>query len=428
MAFRNGGQGVESYLRAPITVSIDQLYPDPNNPRLALEDAPGYSDAGPLFDGDTRARIFDELGRDAYSVDSLVQAIVGQGWMPIDNIIVWHHPSVGDRYVVVEGNRRRVALEHIRTTEAEKARRKLERMERRASSYPKAEIDTQKEVVARLERVVKDTNNLQVLPIDADSVEELEHKLPRVLAVRHITGAKEWGNYAEDIWLLNRYYQLFTDKHGDRMDPFWDPSVIGRVSDEASLSTTRAKRQLKAASWFSRFRANWEDQLPEGEEFSKTDYYLFENISRKPWLRLQFGISEEDLTIPVGAEEVLFKWVFRHPRGRTADENPNVFYRHENVLLWDQMKRYDDKHGTGFAGRFDVSNPEDAPTMQEVEAEYLAHKAGRKPSAIIDDLLQRLNDITADKLATEGEILRAQLVQLRDQADMFIKMIDAAEA
>jgi len=46
----------------------------------------------------------------------------------------------------------------------------------------------------------------------------------------------------------------------------------------------KAKRQLKAASWYSRhFRAEWEDSLPAGEDFRKSDYYLFENISRKPW-------------------------------------------------------------------------------------------------------------------------------------------------
>ncbi|GGO13383.1 hypothetical protein [Micromonospora parathelypteridis] len=419
---------MENYLRGSIMVPIDQLYPDPNNPRLALPDAPGYEDPGQLFDSNTRRQIFEELGTGAYDVDTLVQAILGQGWMPIDNIIVWHHPKDSDRCVVVEGNRRRLALERIRTTELDKARRKLERMLKRASTYPKATIDEQREFVVRLERIVKDTNELQVLPIDADSVEELEHKLPRVLAVRHITGAKEWGNYAEDVWLLNRYHQLFVDKHGEQADPFWDSSVIGRVSDEASLSATRAKRQLKAASWFSHFRAEWEENLPDGEEFGKTDYYLFENISRKPWVRQQLGISEDDLSIPPDGEDVLFKWIFRHPRGRTADDNPNVFYRHENVLLWDQLKRYDEKQGTAFAARFDVTNPDDAPTMQEVEAEYLAHKAGRKPNAVIDELLRRLSELTAEKLATEGQILRAQLVQLRDQADMFLKMIDAAEA
>ena len=213
------------------------------------------------------------------------------------------------------------------------------------------------------------------------TVEELEHKLPRVLAVRHITGAKVWGNYAEDIWLLNRFHQLFEDKHG-KAAAFWDPEVIQRVGDEASLSEVKAKRQLKAASWFSHFRAEWEDNLPDGEEFKRTDYYLFENISRKPSVRQRLSVDDNALNLPAETEKVLFQWVFSQPRPGTADDNPNVFYRHENVLLWDQMKRYDDDNGTAFASRFDVENPDDAPTMHEVEAEWLMHKARSKPHAL----------------------------------------------
>jgi hypothetical protein len=419
---------VEVYMRDPVRVPISLLYPDPNNPRLALEDAPGYGDPTGLFKEETRKRIFEELGEAAYDVQSLVEAIIGQGWMPIDRIIVWPHPHDSGRHVVLEGNRRRLALERIRGSELDKARRKLGRMKAKPAAYPTQHVEEQQALVAHLERIVADTDELEVVPINAATVDELEHKLPRVLAVRHITGAKEWGNYAEDLWLLNRYHQLFTDKHGSSARPFWDPEVIGRVADEASLTAVKTKRQLKASSWYSHFRAEWEDSLPADEEFGPTDYYLFENISRKPWVRQRLGIDDEALALPPEAEAVLFKWVFAQPRGKTADDNPNVFYRHENVLLWDQMKRYDDDHSTAFAARFDVENPDDAPTMHEVEAEWLMHKARRKPHALLDDLLRRLSDLTAETLATEGRVLRAQLEQLREYADKYIKMIDAAEA
>ena len=419
---------METYLREPIKVPIEKLYPDPNNPRLALKDAPGYSNPAALFDEETRKRIFEELGEAAYDVQTLVEAIVGQGWMPIDRMIVWTHPDDGDRYVVVEGNRRRLALDRIRGPELDKARRKLERMQAKPATYPAQQIEEQQRVVAHLERIVADTADLEVVPINAVTVSELEHKLPRVLAVRHITGAKMWGNYSEDLWLLNRYHQLFADKHGPGAGLSWDAEVIGRVGDEASLTMTKAKRQLKAANWYSNFRAEWEDSLPAGEEFRKTDYYLFENISRKPWVRQQLGIDDNDIALPPDAEAVLFKWVFAKPRGKNADDNPNVFYRHENILVWVQMKQYDDQNGTAFAARFDPENPDDAPTMHEVEAEWLMHKARRKPHAVLDDLLRRLGDLTADTLATEGRVLRAQLVQVREHADKYIKMIDAAEA
>jgi hypothetical protein len=409
-----------------VEVALDQLWPDPNNPRLGLEEAPGYSDPAKLFDAPTRDKIFVELGEAAYNVDDLVAAIVGQGWMPIDNIIIWEHPDDGERRVVVEGNRRRLALERIRTDLLPKEKRKLERMQAKASTFPKSQLEAQEQLVKRLERIVKSTEKLPVVRIAADSVEELERKLPRILAVRHISGTKDWGNYAQDLWLLHRYQQLFEDKHGGA-GIFWDDEVIGRVADEATLGKMKAKWQLKAANWFSHFRAEWEDQLPEGEEFQKTDYYLFEQISRKPWVRQQLGVEDSSMVLPEQAEKALFEWDFKLPRGKTADDNPNKFFRHENITLWDQMNRYDQDNGTSFALRYDVENPEDAPPMNELHAAYLTHKAQRKPHAVIDELLQRLSDLTAEQLATEGQIFRVQLERLRDEATTFLKMIEAAE-
>lgn len=195
---------METYLRREISVPIEKLYPDPNNPRLAMDESPGYQNVAGLFDETTRKRIFEELGDSAYDVDGLVEAVVGQGWMPIDRIIVWQHPDDQERYVVVEGNRRRLALERVRGAELDKARKKLARMQGKSTTYPAQQVEQQQELVTHLEAIMADTNTLAVVPINAATVEELEHKLPRVLAVRHITGAKEWGNYAEDLWLLNR--------------------------------------------------------------------------------------------------------------------------------------------------------------------------------------------------------------------------------
>jgi hypothetical protein len=393
-----------------------------------MEDAPGYADASTLFDEETRKRIFEELGESAYDIGGLAEAIIGQGWMPIDNIIVWPHPDDSERYVIVEGNRRRLALDRVRGAELDKARKKLERMHAKPSTYASHQIEEQEAAVAHLEQIVRDTDELAVVPIDATTIEELEHKLPRVLAVRHITGAKMWGNYAEDLWLLQRYRQLFEDEHGASTPLYWDPQLIGRVGEEASLSRTNATRQLKSASWYSHFRAEFEDELPEGEAFDKDDYYLFENISKKPWIRQQLGIDDNALEIPPEGEDVLFKWVFKHPRPNDSDDNPNVFYRHENILVWAQMKQYDDKNNTTFASRFDPTNPDDAPTMHEVEAEWRMHKVTKKPHAVLDELLRRLSELTAETLATEGRVLRVQLEQLRDHADKYVKMIDAAEA
>jgi hypothetical protein len=416
---------METYLRPAIDVPFESLYFDPNNPRLAPDDPPGYEDVEKLFDPDLQ----DFLGKrveEEFGIDELMQAVIGNGWMPIDAIVVWEHPDGTQRNVVLEGNRRTVTLRKIRER-LPKEQNKLERMRSGRARVAQHDLRAQERLVEILERIIADTATISVLPLDAANQTELEHKLPRVLGIRHIAGPKGWGNYAEDLWLLQRYGQLFEDEFPDQ-DPRWEPSIIARVADEASLGKTKAKRQLMAASAFSHFKAEFEDLLPAEEEFRSGDYYLFENIVRKPWLREQFGLSENDLHLPEDREGVLFEWVFKLPRPRRAEDNENVFYRHENVVLWEKIKRYDDDHGTAFATRFDVENAETAPRMREVEADYLAHMARKKPGDVLENLLNHLGTITEATIEEEGVFLEQQLKRLDKRLQLLLRMITAAEA
>lgn len=415
---------MESFLRKPITVPFDSLYLDPNNPRLALDDPPGYEDVAKIVDAELQKTLEQKI-EEVYQVDALEQAIFGQGWMPIDNIVVWTYPNHPDRHVVVEGNRRTVALRRIRTR-LSRERDRLGRMKDGRKRHAPHDITEQEQTVEKFERIVADTNKLTVVPLDADTVDELKRKLPRVLAVRHVTGAKEWGSYAEDLWLLTRYGHLFEVSRPGQ-DLRWDSALITQVANEASLGSPLTKRKLLAASCFSHFKGEFEDELPKEESFEPSDYYLFENIVKRPWLRTRFDLGEDDLRIPDDRQRTIFAWVFKQLRGKTADENPNVFYRHENVLLWDQMRRYDDKNSTAFAQRFDVTDPDSAPRMHEVEADYLAHKARRRPADVLEQLLQQLSDLSAEALMTQGAFLKAQLERLGQRTEGLLRMIAAVE-
>jgi hypothetical protein len=413
---------MEKFLRKPIQVPFESLYLDPNNPRLRADEPPGYDNPKKLFDSGLQAELEATI-EDVYNVADLQVAIESQGWMPIDNILVWTYPKYEDRHIVLEGNTRTVALRRIRAR-LPREREKLGKMKEGRKRYAPHDLTEQEELVGQLERVVADTATLTVVPLEADSIEELNQKLPRVLAVRHIIGVKGWGNYAEDLWLLTRYEDLFErERPGDKME--WDKGIIERVAHEASLGYTKARRQLQAASCYSHFKVKFEDELPEGDEFDADDYYLFENIVKKPWLRTQFELTEAGLSIPAERERTLFDWIFKLPRGRTADDNPNIFYRHENVLVWEQMQRYDQQHHTAFAARFNVEEPDSAPRMREVEAEYLAHKASRKPSDIIDGLLRALNGLDAGTMVSEGSFLKAQLKSLQGHTAKILKMIES---
>src|SRR5438045_2466044 len=100
---------METFLKKRISVPFTSLYLDPNNPRLAIDKPPDYSDPKRLFDKKLQAELEDRI-ESVYPVDDLRQAIVAQGWMPIDSIVVWDHPSLKGPYIVLEGNTRTIAL------------------------------------------------------------------------------------------------------------------------------------------------------------------------------------------------------------------------------------------------------------------------------------------------------------------------------
>jgi len=352
-------------------------------------------------------------------------SVVAQGWMPIDAIVVWEHPDGSQRNVVLEGNRRTVTLRRIRER-LPKEEAKLDRMKTGKTSVAAREVKAQERLVAQLERIVADTKTIMVLPLDAANREELETKLPRVLAVRHITGAKEWTNYAEDLWLLQRYQQLF-DAEFPGQELRWEPGVIDQVADEASLSKLEGKRQLLTQSCYSHFKARFEDQLPGEEEFTDTDYFLFQNIVSKPWLREQFGLTMNDLNLSEDGEQVLFDWVFQLSRPRRAVDNQNVFYRHENLRDWEKIKRYDDKHGTAFAQRLDPEDHTSAPPFVEIEAEYMAHRARTKPGDVLESLLKQLGSINEETVETEGVFIAEQLKRLDKRVQTLLRIVDAVQ-
>jgi hypothetical protein len=417
----------DSYLQPLDPIPLDALYLDVNNPRLAPDNPPGYTNPTPLFDPAVQAEL-EKRAEDSFDLGELEAAMVGQGWMPIDSILVWEHPDVPGKYVVVEGNRRLATIRLRILPRLKIARRRLQKIEDSGGNrLSKQDRKEQEDEIAKLERLVEKTDPLTVLSVASRQPAELDTTLNRILAVRHITGPRDWGSYAEHIWLLHRYEDLF-QREFDRAELRWEASVIKQVADEASLGTTKTKRSLRAARAFSHFKRDFEDKLPEGKVFTSADYYLFELLVKEKYPREQFGLGEDAMFLPEEKANVLFDWVFKKPRPERADDNENVFYRHENLQVWGRMKRYDDKFNTSFASRFDVDNPDDAPTMHEVEAEYHAHKAHKQPTSILESLLRQFNELDIETITAEGQTLQLQLQEVSKQSERLLRMVKAAEA
>ena len=107
--------------------------------------------------------------------------------------------------------------------------------------------------------------------------------------------------------------------------------------------------------------------------------------------------------------------------------NPNIFYRAENIGLWSKMKSYDGKKGTNFASHFSVEDPDKAPPMRSIEANYLQHQTRSTPIDAVTSLLKALKEIKVDALVSQRDHLEPMLDEVGKLVDRYKKMMEAAQ-
>src|SRR5260370_5794694 len=95
-------------IKYPIKVSLDRLFLDPNNPRLANEHRPGYANPGTFFEEGVQAELEQQI-RKRYRVGALINAILGMGWTPVYAMLVWTPPPTPGLYFVGAADTRPLA-------------------------------------------------------------------------------------------------------------------------------------------------------------------------------------------------------------------------------------------------------------------------------------------------------------------------------
>lgn len=411
-------------------VPFDRIFLDPNNPRIAEENPPGYEHAKKLFDVEQQESLEQRVRQVYTGVENLQESIVKQGWIPIDPIIVWEHPKKKGYYIVVEGNTRTVALRYLRGERLERERKLLERLQG-AGNMARHVVQTQEKLVESLEAIVKATDKLSVFPFAAETPEELEKKLPRLLGVRHIAHAQQWQPYATNLYILGLYERLFREKHGAKAELALETALVRDVANMVSRTDTTARKNIQAAASFSDFKRRYAHRLPEGESFRDDDHYFFEQILQSRFTQDQFELGKDSLALGDEGAEALFQWAFSKPRNKPEDSddefvNENVFYKAESVGMWSKMKTYDGRKGTSFANLLDVNDPAKAEPIRLVEAQYLNHKARRSAIDTLDSLRKALSDLKVDTLVAQKEHLLPLLEEVLERASLYKKMMDVA--
>ena len=199
----------------PIAVKYGQLVLDPNNPRFTARKEDRIAEEHYLeqdLNGITKGKLFPEK-KDRYKIEELVNSIKQNGWLPVDYIFVRKLKGEVTRYVVLEGNRRVVAIREI---------------------MKDPNFDDE------LKKSLQSIDVMEVL--DSGSAGDLQKQITYLLGVRHHGSLKKWTPFAQATNIFRRYLEVATQTAATFK---WEKSYGQKVADTLSIPVDEVQDRLR---------------------------------------------------------------------------------------------------------------------------------------------------------------------------------------
>lgn len=155
-----------------VMVKLDQLYLDPNNPRLEVPNKERISDKRALEPG-VQEHCLDQIYTEI-KVGDLIESIKSCGFATVDRIVL--RPLGDNRYIVVEGNRRLTTLKIL------------------AKKHEEGTITLSEGIlkgILEFEALLYEGNNPDIAWI--------------IQGLRHAAGIKKWGDYPKAKFITEIY-------------------------------------------------------------------------------------------------------------------------------------------------------------------------------------------------------------------------------
>lgn len=228
------------------SVSIDQLYFDPNNYRLLNE--PRYSKVAEkdITDEIVQKRTLGILcGSKNENIKDLLESFKANGYLPVDQIQV--KSLENDNYLVLEGNRRTAALKTLK------------------NDYDVHAID-----LGNFDKSIFESIPV-VMYEGADN--EIQHLI--VMGLKHISGNKKWGE-----WNQAQFIRTLYDSGNYNED---------EICSSIGIDKTSLRRSMRALYFIDQYK-----ESDYGDQFTDSMYPVFREIITYPVLRNWLGWDDND--------------------------------------------------------------------------------------------------------------------------------------
>lgn len=353
---------------SPITLDLDDLLLDPNNPRFS-ELGEGYNEVPETRFADEKVQknAFEKMRHAAFDVSELRDTIKTLGFLPMDRLVVKKIKSpTSDKYVVIEGNRRVTALKWLMQLH-----------------------DIGKETFD--EDQVKNLTTIECLILDSDIAPAAAALI--LPGLRHVSGIKEWGPYqkAKAIYALRQ---------------------TGLSPQEAAQSLGLSTRSANNSYRCFLALESMKNDEEFGELVEPNMYSYFEEVFKKPTVKnwLEWSDEQESFLQKERLNE-FYSWVVppstedggthKLPQARSVRELADII-TDDNAMA---VLRTSDGNLARAIARFEVDHPED--WYPKITAAAAALKT------LTPKMLREMDSITLKSL----EELKQQIEQSLEDRD-----------
>ncbi len=256
-----------------ITVEIDNLLLDPNNPRFAdISDDALNIDKSRFSEPAIQIAAYEKMTNPKFDTITLANSIATVGFVPVDNIVV---ARINDtQFYVIEGNRRVTAIKYL------------------IKQYTIGQTTIDSESIEKLKK-------LDVLLVD-DTENATEFVGMIIQGIRNVSGIKEWDAFQKAQFI------------NDMIEKGKQP---GEISRTIGMSVKEINRYYKTYSVMLQFKTDEE----YASKWKPSFFSHFDEVLKKPALRNFFEFNEDTFRFDnIINLKRFYDWISPDEEGKTT--------------------------------------------------------------------------------------------------------------